>query len=464
MRANYFNFKKWHAGYLITNEQGRYATLSDEEFQNLVHRKYNLLNPELAGQLKEKYFLFDENEDVFIERVKEPYREMKRYIFSATCLHIFVLTNQCNMCCVYCQAQDSAGQQKGKMSEDIAKRAVDIALQSPQRSIDFEFQGGEPLTNFEMIRFIVEYSKKRCNDKEIHYSVVTNTLLLNDEMIQYFKEQQISVSTSLDGDETVHNGNRPRLTGEGTFATVCDNIKRLQKAGVPVGAIQTTTRKSLGRGKQIVDIYCKLGLHGLFLRPLTPLGYAKEQWDSIGYEPEQFLDFYKRTLRYIIEKNQQGYYLQEGHASIFLAKILGGYAQNYMELRSPCGASVGQLAHYYDGNIYTCDEGRMMAEMGDDTFRLGNVWKNDYDSLMEGRTCKVTCQASVLEALPSCCDCVYHPYCGVCPVINLAMENNIYERHANNYRCRIYKGMLDIIFEFLEEGEEVKRIFRSWIE
>ena len=64
--------------------------------------------------------------------------------------------------------------------------------------------------------------------------------------------------------------------------------------------------------------------------------------------------------------------------------------------------------------------------------------------------------------LPSCCDCVYHPYCGVCPVINLALENNIYERRPNNYRCRIYKGILDTLFELIED-KEVEAIFTSWI-
>lgn len=153
----------------------------------------------------------------------------------------------------------------------------------------------------------------------------------------------------------------------------------------------------------------------------------------------------------------------EGHAQIFLRKILAGYSDNYMELRSPCGATVGQIAYYYDGNIYTCDEGRMMAEMGNTTFRLGNVYQMTYDDLLESNVCKVTCQSSVLESLPSCCDCVYHPYCGVCPVINLAMEHHIYERTPNNYRCQMYKGILDTLFECMYLDEDTISIFKTWI-
>ena len=104
----------------------------------------------------------------------------------------------------------------------------------------------------------------------------------------------------------------------------------------------------------------------------------------------------------------------------------------------------------------------MLAEMGNPTFCLGNVYKDNYNSIMESKVCRITCQASVLEGLPSCCDCVYHPYCGVCPVINLALENNIYERRPNNYRCRIYQGILDTLFELIED-KEVEAIFTSWI-
>lgn len=112
----------------------------------------------------------------------------------------------------------------------------------------------------------------------------------------------------------------------------------------------------------------------------------------------------------------------EAHASIFLAKLLGDVAPNYMELRSPCGAGVGQMAFTASGDVYTCDEGRMMAEMGDESFQLGNIYENGYDSWIESPACRATCSASLLETLPTCCDCVYQPYCGVCPVVNYAME------------------------------------------
>lgn len=463
MKNNYFNFKQWKDKMLLTNEQGRYILLDKRDFVNLVNKRYDLLSEEILQILKDRFFVYDIDEDVFIEKVANAYRDNKQYLFSATSLHIFVLTNACNMCCVYCQAQDSAQEKKGKMQEMTAKAAVDIALQSPNEYLTFEFQGGEPLLNFETIKYIVEYSEQNKNHKQIQYSLVTNTLLLNEEMIQFFKKYDVSISTSLDGCKEVHNNNRPKIDGEGTYDYVSRNIKWLQSNDIQVGAIETTTKISLKNAEKIIETYHNLGLNHLFIRPLTPLGYAKEHWSEIGYEPEEFLEFYKQCILILLEYNRNGIRMSEGHARIFLKKILMGYSENYMELRSPCGAGIGQMAYYYDGNIYTCDEGRMVAEMGDQMFRLGNVNYSTYDDLMENRVCKVTCQASVLESLPGCCDCVYHPYCGVCPVISYASDNSIYARKSNVYRCKIYKGILDILFEILFEEPDAEDILKTWI-
>ena len=463
MRINYFNFKDLYDGrVLITNDAGYYYKLNQSDFQRLIEERFEKIDDRIITELAERYFVFGENEKVFIERAALAYRDNKNYVLYGTSLHIFVMTNACNMNCVYCQAQDSAQTSKGKMTIETAERAVEVALQSPVHRVTFEFQGGEPLMNFDVIKHIVLYSEERANDKEIAYSVVTNTLLIDDEMISFFKEHNVSVSTSLDGDKHTHNRNRKTMAGKDTYDRVVENIARIKQMGVPVGAIQTTTKNSLPHAKSIVSAYVQTGLSCLFVRPLTPLGYANEHWDEIGYSTEDFLKFYGSALNEIIEYNKKGYYLTEGHASIFLQKILGHFSGNYMELRSPCGAATGQLAYYYDGSIYTCDEARMLSEMGDTTFKLGNVYEDDYNSIMDSRICKITCKASVLEGLPGCCDCVYSPYCGVCPVVNLALEGNIYARASNNYKCKIYKGILDIIFDHLDNKEDLE-VFETWI-
>ena len=348
------------------------------------------------------------------------------------------------------------------MSKEVAKKSVDIALESPSDYLTFEFQGGEPLTNFDVIKYIVEYSKENANGKYIEYNLVSNLILLTDEMIDFFEENNVSICTSIDGNEELQNINRPYSKGNSYQETI-KQIKKLRKRNINVSAIQTTTKYSLSRYKEIVDEYINLGINSIFVRPLTKLGKADSNWKNIGYDADDFLKFYRKILEYIIQKNKEGIFLSEGHSNIFLRKILLNEPVNYMELRSPCGGAIGQMAYYYDGNIYTCDEGRMLSEMGNDSFKLGNVMKNTYKDLMKCDCTKAMCVSSCIECLPYCSNCVYMPYCGTCPVINLAQDNNIFARKPKEFRCKVYGGILDTLFDYIENAGTEKGILESWI-
>ena len=164
-----------------------------------------------------------------------------------------------------------------------------------------------------------------------------------------------------------------------------------------------------------------------------------------------------------MELNLRGEYFSETHAGYFIKKIFYHYADNYMELRSPCGAGIGQMSYYHDGSVYTCDEGRMMSEMGDQTFRLGNVLTDSFQDCVCSPVCAAVCKASVVESLPKCAGCVYQPYCGVCPVVNYAAAGNLYEKNSKDFRCEVYKGIMDLIFNVIEEGDDRKiNILKSW--
>lgn len=459
---NYFHFKELNGQYLLTNDIGRYVFLNKSELRDLIAGEISP-DSELGLRLKEKRFLFEESVLAFTEQNTYLMRDSKNYVFSATSLHIFVVTTACNMSCVYCQANNGVTTPTDFMSREVARRAVDLALKSPAQHLSFEFQGGEPLLNFPVIRYIVEYAESQKADREIRYSVVSNLTLLTDEMIAFFKQYGVSVSTSLDGEEKLHNQNRHYSTGAGTYQDVLDGVSRLRGAGVCVGAIETTTKASLSQAREIVDTYCENGFNSIFLRPLTPLGCAKQKWDQIGYTPEEFTAFYKESLCYILEKNKEGFELQEGHAATFFSKILHSYPVNYMELRSPCGASIGQMAYYANGDIFTCDEGRMLSEMGNHSFRLGTVFEQSYADLMNSSSCRAICLASITEAIPSCCDCVYQPYCGMCPVVNLALYDDLLPKTPNHYRCGIYSGMLDTLFGFIQKNDSsTMQILESW--
>ena len=460
---NNFNFKKLKNNLvLVTNDFGRYAFLTSDDFKLLILNKIDK-NSSLYKELHDRLFIIESN-DINSEEITMALREMKNYLFQSTSLHIFVLTNRCNLKCIYCQAQDHKALERGIMSRETAQRAIDIALQSPNSNLSFEFQGGEPLINFPVIKFMVEYTEANKKDKHISYNLVSNFSLMTDEIADFLVSKNISVCTSLDGPEWLHCKNR-RVIGEGnSYNFMFDGLDKLRKRGLKPGAIQTTTRHSLGAAKEIVREYVKQGINSIFLRPLTPLGFAKTDWEQIGYTAEEFLKFYKVAFEEILHVNKEGIWFAEQHAAIFLRKILMGVSENYMELRSPCGAGLGQLAYYYNGDIYTCDEARMVAEAGNPAFRLGNVYDNTYTDLVTSNVCKATCSASILETIPGCCDCVYQPYCGVCPVINLATYGDIFASKAGDYRCAIYKGILDFLFEKLKDQNSVDvKIMKSWI-
>ena len=88
------------------------------------------------------------------------------------------------MCCVYCQAQDSEQLIKGIMNKETALKAVEVALQSPNRYLTFEFQGGEPLTNFEVIKEIKEYINQKLTDVNLRYGVDNEFRQEYDDLLQ----------------------------------------------------------------------------------------------------------------------------------------------------------------------------------------------------------------------------------------------------------------------------------------
>ena len=164
-------------------------------------------------------------------------------------------------------------------------------MHSPQKELNFEFQGGEPLSNFEIIKYIVEYTNSVNKEKTIQYSLVSNLSLLTDEMIEFFKKYNVSISTSLDGHELLHNYNRPLSNYPNTYKLLGKTIAKLKENNIPYGAIQTTTKKSLKYPQEIINEYREKGLNNIFIRPLTPLGYALDKWDKIGYTVDEFKTF-----------------------------------------------------------------------------------------------------------------------------------------------------------------------------
>jgi radical SAM protein with 4Fe4S-binding SPASM domain len=278
----------------------------------------------------------------------------------------------------------------------------------------------------------------------------------------------VTFCTSLDGPAEVHEKNRLWLggTSHGETAKWWDVIQqRTKRHRYRIDGLTTITRHSLAYPKQIVDEYFKnRHARGVYLRPLTPLGFALKTWEVIGYTPEQYLEFYRKAMDYIIEINLRNKKTRffENMAKQFLTKILLNEEPNNLDVRSPCGAGIGQVAYNYDGRIYTCDEGRMLGKMGDDSFRIGDVQSGSHKETMQHPAVRALITASTLEGQPQCSTCAYNPYDGVCPVYNYSTQGDIYGRMHSNLRCHTHMGVLDYLFEKMRDPK-VKEVFERWV-
>ncbi len=467
-----FRFRGVGTRVLLTNDLGDHALLAPEEFSQLLDGTL----PEAArnrAKLLEKGFLANgrtaDEAAVLLSR-------RKAFCTTGPYLHVLVTTLRCNQRCVYCHASRVGMSAAGcDMSRATADRAVEVALMSPAPVLTFEFQGGEPLANFPVVRRVVERALElsRGSRKTLRFSLVSNLSLMDEEKLAFIVEHGIQVCTSLDGPQDLHDANRPWAGGSSHAETVrwMDRIngeyrdRGLDPELYHVEALLTVTQATLGRSHDVLDEYVRRGLRAIFARPLNPFGFAQRIWGRIGYTTDEFLAFHRTLLDEAVALNRQGTQILERLATIFLTKILTRDDPNYLDIRSPCGAGTGQIAYDHDGAVFCCDEGRMVRQMGDPLFQIGHLERDGYGDLVESEVVRAMAVASTLEAIPVCAECAYLPYCGACPVFNYATQGNIFGRAPESEKCRLHMGVLDDLFRRLaHEDPEEGAIFQRWIQ
>jgi uncharacterized protein len=178
---------------------------------------------------------------------------------------------------------------------------------------------------------------------------------------------------------------------------------------------------------------------------------------------DEFLEFYKNALDYIIELNKQGVQVMERLSAIMLSKMIAGYDPNYLDLRSPGGCVIGQLAYHPTGKVYTSDEGRMVAAMGDEFFLLGHVDDLDYREMMGSSRVRAMVLASTNEGLPGCSTCAYKLYCGQQPEYNYVTQGSLQGRMPESSWCQKHMGIFDYLVRRLKDADEEERaILERW--
>jgi uncharacterized protein len=450
--------------YVLTNFVGEHHVLQRDDVYKLIQHKLSHDEP-AYNDLKSKHFLVDSDSNVAIDLLALKTHTKYERISNFTSLHLFVVTLRCEHSCPYCQvSRQNDDKRDFDMTPAIADKSLDLAFRSPSPSIKIEFQGGEPMLNFPIIEYIVKgaLARNETAKRNLGFVIATNLAVVTDAILEFCEKYSVEISTSLDGPADLHNKNRPRAGGDSYEKTIEGIAKVRNVLGFDkVSAMMTTTAASLSRPKDIVDEYIANGFRGIFLRPLSPYGFAIKTKSYKAYDSEKWLPFYFEGLDYIIELNRSGHQFNEVYASIILQKILTPFQTSYVDLISPAGIGLGALVYNYDGKIYASDESRMLAEMHDDTFCLGTV-ADSYETLMLSDKLLDPLEQSFAASAPMCSTCAYEPYCGADPVYHHATQGDFVGRKPNSDFCRRNMSIFQGLITRMEEDDFVRDLFTKW--
>jgi His-Xaa-Ser system radical SAM maturase HxsB len=456
---NYFSTKKLDDDrFLVTTDHGAWIVLSKGEY-DLLRLERVEEDPNLFSALEQKCIVLTKDN---INDAVRAYAERFHFLFRPPTLHIVTPTMRCNSSCVYCHSMVKEESARGfDMDEETANAIVDFILRTPTRSLVIEFQGGDCLLNYPIVEHMMDYGNKRASamGKTLKFRLVTNLTLMNDDILKSLaKRKLMGISTSLDGPREIHDKNRRYLGGRGTYDDVVHWIRRIKtewKHDFNLRALTTVTRDTLAHGRELVDEYINLGFDGIFLRYLNNIGFAKRTWKSIGYTADEYLGFWDSTLDYIIKVNQKTPFFEQ-LSFIFLKKILQRWDPMYVDIQSPCGAAIGQLLYTFNGDIHTCDEGKLFPEL-----RLGNVRTTTYRDVFRSKTVRSMVDISSRQGF-LCDSCVWNPYCGLCPIYTHSSQGTTVSKLAMDDRCRINSHILDSLFRRMLLSGSDRRVLFSW--
>lgn len=453
---------------VLVNEVGDHLIVPAGTAEKIATKAISKSEDEvLYADLIANFFISEESIPPLLDILATRYRTKKSFLDHFTALHIFVISLRCEHTCHYCQvSRVSENKAAFDMSHDHIDKGIEMMMRSPNPEITMEFQGGEALLAFDKIKYAVERSNRLAEEKgkRINFVICTNLAIITEEILNYCKDKHILISTSLDGPDYIHNKNR-RRHGNNSYELAINGIalSRNILGFDKVSALMTTTNLSLDFPIEIVDEYYKRGFRNIFLRPISPYGFAKHNNKKNKYETDQFLKFYKIALQHIIDYNLKGHYFREDYATIILKKILTPFPVGYVDLQSPAGLINSVIVFNYDGKVYATDESRMLAEMKDYTFQLGDLEKNTYEEIFYGDKAIEIAQAWSNESLAGCSDCAFQLYCGADPVHHHSTQGDMYGFRPTSTFCQKNMEIIRHLLELMDTRPEIKPVFYKWI-
>ncbi len=363
---------------------------------------------EEVEELKKEEMLF--TEDVYKDYVLD--FKKRKTVVKALCLHI---AHDCNLACKYCFAEE--GEYHGRralMSFEVGKKALDFLIENSgnRRNLEVDFFGGEPLMNWEVVKQLVEYgrSKEKEHNKNFRFTLTTNGVLLNDEIMEFLNKEMSNVVLSLDGRKEVNDMMRPFRNGKGSYDMIVPKFQKFaQKRGQKDYYIRGTfTRNNLDFSKDVME-FADLGFKQMSIEPVV----ASEE-ESYAIQKEdipKICEEYDKLAKEYIKRKKEGRGFEFFHFMIDLeqgpcvAKRLSG-----------CGSGTEYLAVTPWGDLYPCHQ-----FVGEEEFLLGNVEEGITNINMrdEFKLCNV-------YAKEKCKDCFARFYCsGGCAANSYKFHHSI---------------------------------------
>lgn len=362
-------------------------------------------------QLKEDGSLF--TEDVYEEYIRD--FKQRSTVVKALCLHI---AHDCNLACKYCFAEE--GEYKGHrelMSYEVGKQALDflIANSGNRKNLEVDFFGGEPLMNLQVVKDLVKYGREQevLHNKKFRFTLTTNGVLLDDEVMEFANKEMANVVLSIDGRKEVNDRMRPSRNGKGSYDLILPKFQKMAEMRNQTNYYVrgTFTHNNLDFSEDVKHL-ADLGFKQISVEPVVALpeeGYAITEEDL----PKLFEE-YDKLAKQMLDYKKEGKDFNFFH---FMIDLTGGPC--VAKRLSGCGSGTEYLAVTPWGDLYPCHQ-----FVGIPEYLMGNVYEGVKKSEIreEFRICNV-------YAKEKCKNCFAKFYCsGGCAA-------NSYKFHGNINDC-----------------------------
>ena len=393
---------------------------------------------EQVDQLKKAGMLF--SEDSF-EPLQDELKRRSEGIVKALCLHV---AHSCNLNCEYCFAsQGKYSGERALMSFETGKRALDFLIEhsGSRRNLEVDFFGGEPLMNWQVVKDLVKYARsvEKQHNKNFRFTLTTNGMLIDDEVIEFSNREMSNVVLSLDGRREIHDRYRVDYEGRGSWDRIVPKFQEfVKRRGDKNYYIRGTFTHANPDFLKDIETMLDLGFTELSMEPVVaaendPASLTKE---DISVVKEQ----YEKLALLMLDREKEGRPFTFYHYMIDLKDGPCVYKRI-----SGCGSGTEYMAVTPWGDLYPCHQ-----FVGDEKFRLGDVWKgvDNVEMTDEFRACNV-------YSRQECRECWARLYCSGGCAANAyhasGSVNGIYEKG-----CELFKKRMECAI-WLEVMKEMQK-------